>query len=205
MLGRDRALRVEARHREALAAAAGALTERSHFALYIADVLSLADDLSLVVLHLAERRGYRLTADLVRNNFHLFTLLQAELIAPGRLAGDAVDPRLAAVARGGHFDDALSDHARWGFYGWSALQPDGTTEGIQGFLWGEATPLSIPELDGARVVLLGPPVLGSRSWDANLIASLHDAFHPHATVVEELAPARVEAWFSRILAARRPG
>jgi hypothetical protein len=202
MLARDRALRVAARGIAALAGPAQALAERSQYASYIDDVLGMADDLSLVVLHLGERRGFRVLADAVRNNFHLFSLLHAELIGPGRLAGEPADPRVAAVAHGRYPDEELSDHERWGVHDATGIQADGTTGGVAGLLWGEASPYTIPVVDGVRVILLGRPLFGARSWDVNLIASPHDALCPHATVVEELPREAVEAWMARLVAAR---
>ena len=65
--------------------------------------------------------------------------------------------------------------------------------------------MTIPELDGARVVLLSPPVFASRGWDVNLIASVHGALRPHVTLGEELTREGVAQWLQRIGETRASG
>jgi len=64
-------------------------------------------------------------------------------------------------------------------------------------LWGEASPDTIPMLDGERVVLVGKPLFGSRSWDANFFASYHDSLRSGIRVEARLDQAAYDHWVER--------
>ena len=137
---------------------------------------------------------------------HLFSLLQAELIDGGHLAGEATDPEVVAVAKGESAPTlALADHARFHFATWSGLTADGTLAGIDLGSWigVEALPADIPAFDGTPVVLVGPMVLGSRAWDSNFFANVHDALRSRAEIAAVLPPEEVTAWLDRISRARQ--
>ncbi|MFT4540574.1 MAG: hypothetical protein ACI841_000949 [Planctomycetota bacterium] len=173
---------------------------------YLRGLLGCVDDLELTVIHVHQMRGYRVTAQAVRNNFHLFSLLQAELIGnplDGRLEGPTLDPAMIAYMRGEtHQRPSDSDWAVWHFGTYRSWTKGGFLADIQlTNIWGEMSPADIPMLDGQRFVLLGPSPLRSKSWDANFIASLHDAHEPRLSS-HQLTKREVQECLDRIVAAQ---
>ncbi len=153
---------------------------------YIEELLDCVDDLELTVLHPQQGRGYKVVAQAVRRNFHLFSLLQAELIGEKRdgwLEGPPTDPAMRAYARGEtHVRPSDTDFAAWHFGSWRSWTRAGFVAEIGStLLLGEMSPRDVPELDGHRYVILGQ-LDSSRSWDANFLASLHDAHEPRLWV-----------------------
>ncbi|VTR95340.1 Uncharacterized protein OS=Ktedonobacter racemifer DSM 44963 GN=Krac_2879 PE=4 SV=1 [Gemmata massiliana] len=178
-----------------------ALREHYGEADFVAQVLNLADGLDLLVLAPQERKGFRLALEAVSTNAHLFTLIQGALIGGGHLAGDPIDPEVMAVATGeSPHPRLLSDHARFHFDIWSGSvdNPIGTLLSLPV----EESPLSIPSLDGQRIVVIGPSILGGRGWDSNFFANIHDALKSRAEVVEVLPEAEVTRWLERIASAK---
>jgi hypothetical protein len=127
----------------------------------------------------------------ITNCFHLFTLLQ------GALAGvmpDAqeVNADLLDMARGkshgkGH------DHAWW-HYG----QASSATPHLGSSVWGEAGPDSIGSVDGQQVLLLWPPILQSRGWDASFFTPILEQSPPSLEVIKVLSAADADAWWQRL-------
>ena len=182
------------------------LREGSAEADFVAQVLGYTDGLELLVLAPNEVKGFRVVLEAVATCAHLFTLLQAALIDGGHLDGEPTDPEVIAVATGVTAPtQALPDHARFHFQTWDGLNPDGTLAGMNLASWigVEVSPADIPPFDGVPVVLVGPTVLGSRSWDSNFFANIHDALKSCAEIVEVLPPADVEKWIERIREARK--
>lgn len=60
-----------------------------------------------------------------------------------------------------------------------------------------------PLPDGRRVLLLGTPQLGGRSWDSDFFANFHDALRSRVTLLEVLTPETLRAELAVILDARR--
>ncbi|HEY5921723.1 MAG TPA: hypothetical protein VIV11_08630 [Kofleriaceae bacterium] len=164
-------------------------------------VLGLVDDLELLVLAPAHAKGYRARLEAIKTNAHLFTLLQGAVL--GDLPGEPVDPKVIAVATGEQrHSELLTDHQRFRFDDWSALVgPNQLASDLRGFLPVDASPSDIrPLRDGRRVVLLGEPQLGGRSWDSNFFANVHDALRSSVVIVERLTPAAVRDELANILA-----
>jgi hypothetical protein len=182
------------------------LRERNREANFVATTLSFTDGMELTVLHPGEGKGFRVELEAVNANFHLFTLLQGELIGNGHLPGEPIDPKVLGIATGEiPHEELTNDQARFHFYNWAGLLPDGTLAGqdTQTWIWGETHPDDIPEFEGTRVVLLGPPVLGMRAWDSNFFANIHDALRSSVRVKEVLTAEEVAQWFERIRQAPR--
>jgi hypothetical protein len=177
-----------------------ALRERNREADFVARTLGFTDGTGLVVLHPGEGKGFRVELEAVHTNFHLFTLLQGELIGGGHLAGEPIDPEVVAAATGEAAPAGpLHDHARFHYYTWAGLRPtDGTARAdMASWVWGEGVPADIPELGGERVVVLTAPVLGGRSWDAGFFANVHDALRSAARVVGVLTADEVAGYRER--------
>ena len=173
---------------------------------FVGQVLGYTDGVELLVLVPAEKKGFRVALEAVATNAHLFTLLQAALIGGGHLEGDPVDDDVVSVATGAvPATGVLMDHARFHYNHWTALTAAGTLEPMAFGTWpgvGES-PADIPIFDGVPVLLVGPPVFGSRGWDSNFFANIHDALRSRAEVVEALPRERVQEWLDRIRAARK--
>jgi len=197
-LARSVGLRRAARRLDGLADRLAAIEDRVHEAWYVRTALSLLDDLELLVLAPAARRGYRLRVEAVKSNFHLFTLVQGALIGDpddGWLAAEPCDADVLAIARGEARDTGRADHARFHFYQASALTADGVIgAGLAGSIWGEGTPRELATRhDGAAVMLVGPTVLGTRGWSSGFFAAIHGALRSRAEVIATLTPAEVDA------------
>lgn len=154
---------------------------------------------TLVVLHPASRTGLRLAFANVSNCFHLFSLLQTAVGTriPG---GRTPDDTIARVARG-KSSETVSDVAWW-HYG----SPSSPTADLSASIWGEGLVREIPRVDGEQVLLLWPPILQSRGWDAGFLGPHLEALPADASVERMLTPAECEAWLSKIgIAPRRRG
>lgn len=207
-LCRDKGLRRTARRMPALRAELASAEDRVQEAWFIGVVLDLIDDLELLVLAPDQGRGFRVRLEAVKNNFHLFTLLQGSLIgdpAEGWLSAEPIDPEVVAVATGeAPPREDLDDRQRFHFHDWSALSGEGELRrDLHSTLWGEGTPLDIPLHQGRPVVLLGAAIFGGRSWDSNIFASVHDALRSRAQVIAKLTHAEVAAELTSIAARSR--
>ncbi|MDY3553241.1 hypothetical protein R5W24_002335 [Gemmata sp. JC717] len=202
VLCRGAAFRQAARANPDIVTGVESLRKEHREADFVAQVLGFVDGVELLVLVPDEGKGFRVALEAVNTNGHLFTLLQAALLGGGHLTGEALDDAVVAVATGERpHEELLTDHARFNFAPWYADPADGVSSLVA--LPVEGSPSDIPQLDGQRVVLLGPPAFASRSWDSNFFANIHDALRSRVTVVEVLPPERVAAWLDRIRQAAR--
>jgi hypothetical protein len=86
-----------------------------------------------------------------------------------------------------------SDSAWWHYQDGFASKPD-----FMNSLWAEWSLSDVPELDGVKVLVLWPPILGGRHWDSSFFGPALDAAPPRVTLVRELDSAEAEAWFVRV-------
>ncbi|WP_254508002.1 hypothetical protein [Anatilimnocola floriformis] len=108
----------------------------------------------------------------VADNFQLHTLLMESFPSSGIAAGSRVPRSIAEVARGaGPQQTEETVTGFWNLYNWHAVQANGQLPPADDFthssvwLWNEAYPVDIPQFEGQRVVLLGPPSI-ERTWNA---------------------------------------
>ncbi|MCM2373039.1 hypothetical protein [Aporhodopirellula aestuarii] len=144
---------------------------------------------SLVVIHIERRRGFRVTYENISNCFHLFTLLQDALSGAKMARGKRVSPQLLAVANGQTMEDC-HDNAWWHYGVGTHPAAD-----LAGSVWGEASPNSIPSVDGQQVLLLWPPILSSRGWGAGFFGPFLMASPPSVSIVEDLSQDEVQQWW----------
>jgi hypothetical protein len=173
---------------------------------FVSQVLNLTDGIDILVLAPETRQGFRFVLEAINNNFHLFTMVQASLILNGHMPGEPPDPELYGIATGeAPQQSARIDHAQWHFYSWEGLQPDGTfaTTDFRTWISGNAKPTEIPTLEGTRVAVIGPTLLGRRSWNSNEFACIHDALRSRADIAEVLSNDQVTMWLDKILHTKR--
>lgn len=143
---------------------------------------------TLLVLHQPSGIGYRLRYENVANRFHLFSLIQTAVgqRIPG---GRSPDPDIAAAARGLSAlrvgDDA------WWHYG----DPRSKTANLVGSIRGEGLVRLIPFVNGEQVIILWPPLLQSRSWDAGFFGPHLEALPSELVVHEQLSADESRTWF----------
>jgi hypothetical protein len=158
--------------------------------LWVRELLSKRSG-TLIVIHVAGRKGVRVGYENISKCFHLFTLLQAALA--GRMPGARRVPAgTVAIARGER-DGEASDSAWW-HYGPGTVPEANVVASI----WGEAGPESIPAVDGEQVMLLWPPQLAGRSWDANFFLPRIEAAPARVHVIEDLSPEELGLWWAKL-------
>lgn len=163
---------------------------------YLSEILSLDDELKVLVLNLEEHQGYWVKLTAIRNNFHFFTLLQCAL-------GISGSPKQVCSAARGEIETlpGMTDHCVYTYLFWSGLLPDGKINpGI--LAWGEMTPSQTPRFQGVPILLLasGGP---ARSWDGDFFASLHEALRSNVDIERTLDRAEFDDWIKRIRTAPR--
>jgi hypothetical protein len=142
---------------------------------------------TLIALHPPSGSGLKLRYENVATCFHLFSLLQTA-VGTRMPGGRQPDPAIAARARG-QTDDDVYDEAWW-HYG----DPTWKTADLHHSIWGEGLVREIPVINGSPVMLLWPPIMESRSWDAGFFGPHLQALPANVAVEEELSPESCQAW-----------
>ncbi|QEL15775.1 hypothetical protein [Limnoglobus roseus] len=222
-------LRQQARGRDELIQAAVAGRQFNPYAHYLSEVLLASDDDDVLVIDLDRNLGFLARLHAVRNNAHLFTLLQDALLAHPTAEGwegEKPSAVLASIAKGERMIDAVTpaewqasgrmndkgevfDRAIWQFYQWPALQPDNTVETWEKaqpynpwWVWSEMYPRDLVELDGMKIVLLAKPEM-PRNWALGFFAPVHPALRSGVTIRSVLSAESVAGWLDRIRAMPR--
>jgi hypothetical protein len=180
MLVRNVAARKKARERIDLIQRAESARSDNPYAYYLAELLGMVDGERLLVLDTERKLGFHVHLTAIRNNFHLFTLLQDALLAHSSArawSGPRGNALAVAVAKSERMLYDISPN-EWG--------PAGEVDSA---LWtysirGEGKPTEIPLLDGERIVLLGP-LETPRSWNCGFFVPLHSDLRS-AVVVESV-------------------
>ncbi len=146
---------------------------------------------TLVALQPRTEKGGVFAYANVSNCFHLFSLLQAAV--GRRIAGGRTPSAGVVAAARGETDQKVSDQAWW-HYG----DPRSPTPELSAAIWGEALVRSIPLVDDARVILLWPPVLASRSWDSGFFGPRIDAMPANVTLERMLTRQEARTWLQRV-------
>ena len=136
---------------------------------YLQQVMYSADEMKMIVLHPESQTGLYIQADMIQNNFHLFTLLQGQYLqqfghhpAFASLSQNETAIRIAKGEDHPQDDELTHDYAHFGFYDFAALHTDGKLSASippGNWLFGEGTLHHIPKMNGIPIVLLGPNML----------------------------------------------
>lgn len=145
----------------------------------------------LIALIADTKRGFRLRYDNIACAFHLFTLLQDALSA--ERPKEAELERMAVAVAKGQAQTACTDRAWWHFG-----QPTSAEADLAASVWGEGSPDEVARVDGEQVIVLWPPVLGSRTWDAGFLTPFLQAAPPKVEVIAQLSAAETEQWWQKI-------
>jgi hypothetical protein len=146
---------------------------------------------TLIVLHGELPVGAIVEYRNISNCFQLFTLLQTVLeeTMPG---ARKVRSDVLAVVRGESLAEC-SDEAWW-HYG----QPVQGRPELSTSVFGEQNPQGIGSIDGQQVMLLWPPILGSRTWDASFLTPALATAPSEVELLEMLSPEDIATWRERI-------
>ena len=146
----------------------------------------------LTVLHAESPVGVRVSYENLSNCFHLFSLLQCALsdIMPG--AQEPSDEILALALGEKEYEEA-GDVAWWHFGHGNVPQAD-----FSGTVFGEASPSTIAQIEGEQVILLWPPILQSRGWDAGFFQPILSSAMPRVTIEEELSEQQIAQWRAKL-------
>jgi hypothetical protein len=202
-LAKSPALRAAARSRPQLLKLAPNLDVAINEFAHLGTLLRVLDDEPLVVLHPAERKGYRIRITGVGDVLQLDTLLAARLVgdpADGWLPGERPGPDVIAAVTDGPVRPDLTVTGVFDLWRWTGLRADGTLpDGPSDHrLEWNAIPADLPLLDGERVVLLSakdPPA----DWQGT--RRYRDL--PGDLVLERVLSAdEVRAWLGRLAGAR---
>lgn len=180
-------------HRHRLVDAAAATLDHIDAAQWMYGLLQVLDDESVIVLHRATGRGYRMTISGIGDNFQLHTLLAATLIGDpdrGLIPGTPPEPAWVTAATDGE------PAPPGGIAGQFNL-----VDAFGSWIWNEGRPADIPTLQGKRVIVIDPPPY-PRTWNAGRVYPL---MRPTVTLNEILDPVRAAEWMARVVPAGQPG
>jgi hypothetical protein len=166
---------------------------------WIATMLQVLHEAPFVAVEWDTRLGIAGRMSGISENFQLHTLLMDEFPQRGFRRKRRVSPEIAANARG-EGEQALGADVlgAWNLYTYEAVLngqlPDSSDQSMWAtWIWNEGTPADIPELDGHRVIVLGPPPY-SRGWQAQrTFARLPASLDAH-----RLSRTEVDAWFAKL-------
>ena len=147
---------------------------------------------TLIVLEIAHQNGVEVRYEHLSTCFHLFTMLQLLLTAEGKPFAQTI-PAEPLPDQISHSIYPAEDSGRW-HYG----RGDTPTQDIAGTIWGEATPASIPIVEGRQVILLWPQILGGRHWNSGMFGPPLFAMPSKLEIISELSPENVQDWITRL-------
>lgn len=165
----------------------------------LADLLAVADDVTVLAIVPAKSAGFRLRVRGIADVAQLHVLLADAITgnpAKGFLPGRRPDPSVLTAYREGDPLEPPIAQSRFQFYRSSALRPDGTLphgfSGVQNWIWGHEWVNELPQVLGERIVLLGEPAFAAE-WEA---IRRVPRITGELTVSEVLSSDEVQAWIA---------
>lgn len=184
---------------------------------YVTRVHEACSVLSLTVLAPSKGIGFTAEVNDLWNNFHLMTLLEAELFRAGLdqkygLVNYEFDEESYQIATGLAYPQKMSSvYCHQQYYTYLAMQKDGAYQTLltgedgrqqvdaNALIWGEMPPDWIPRFDGQSVILMDTVgMFANRSWDVNFISKCHGSLNPYFRITGELSPKEAAALLEKI-------
>jgi hypothetical protein len=169
-------------------------------------LLNLLEKEPLVVIDLANKRGFVAKFGGIPDNTHFITLLMDTFVHQLVFGKALVSYDVAQCAKGiGPCEVSDEVHGAWNVYTFHAVnemrrlpEPKDLTANKH-WIWNDQTPAQIPVLHGHRIVLIGPPSY-PRQWTfhrkfKHVAASIHVDF--------ELNKLDLQMWLERIMQANQ--
>lgn len=180
--------------------------ETSYFASigYVNLMHNTCSDTKLLVLFPEEKKGFFATANDLNNCFHLLFLLEEQIYqklgAKYGMEEFSASDSLVRLAHGEYPENC------WGnSYSTYFMECDYSTarhnqleqDDMMSLIWGEMSPMDIPEVDDRAVIVLWRSGI-NRSFDAQFLAVPHPALRPYVEIERELTDVEYEAWIKKI-------
>ncbi len=180
---------------------------------YLQQIVKMIDG-RVTVLFPQYHTGVIVEVEAVANNFHLFTLLQSEIVKHARPLGlqktySPTDETLLHVATGqidayNHSGQLPNgDAALFYWFQYTAYLEDPTFQGvpIAHFAWGEGSPRENAQLNNRMILLAKEETeMMQRSWSLSFVSSIHSAHKAAVRIDKFLQPTEVEKLLQEILA-----
>lgn len=207
MTSRSKDLRVKFKQETGFLANLEKLTGMTAGAEYLLMMWRVLDDEDIVVLHPAEKRGYKIRISGIADNFQLHVLLADAVIGDvqdGWIKGNKPAPEIAAAMRDTQPLQNLYIEGALNLVNYTGLQSDKTlgdsVSNTHHWIWNEGVPADIVPLNNQRIILLqDPPYV--RSWNAQ---RLFDGMIGELTVEAKFDTKQVDEWLERIVKANTP-
>lgn len=177
---------------------------------YVTWVYYACPCMPLVVLNPVMKKGFLAEINDLTYNFHLFTLLEAELYQKELAQNYGLrqykfNREIYEIAIGKKFPKkAYTIYAHQMYYTYDVLVADTDLnmlgqKGLSSLVWGEMSPEEIPKINGKAVIVMDyKEMFASRSWDEHFISSCHSSLNPYFKVVRELTVNEVNHWIEEI-------
>lgn len=180
---------------------------------FVEEVYCSCFDLEILVLAPEVEKGFFMKVDDVRNCFHLFTLLEAELCKKDwteryHIKNYTWNEEIYQIATGKAWPQKeYNVCAHQQYYTFEAIQKDGTIciiknnqVDVNTVVWGEMSPESILKLENKIVIIMkNEGMFGNRSWDIGFIRSAHSALNPKLEIIEELSEEEYKKWMEKVM------
>ena len=173
---------------------------------WIRTLLSVFDDEPIVVIEPSTKQGILARMSGVVDNFQLHMILMDVFPHAGFIKRRRISKDIANLAKGiGPQSLEQTVTGAWNLYDYRAIQtnlqlPDeGQLDGMEYWIWNEGCPADIPELNGRRAILLGPPTY-QRQWGA---VRMFERLPAEINIERALNRNEVKEWLEQMKSAER--
>lgn len=158
----------------------------------ISKLYSLTDNTSFTILHPKKLIGFNITATGVQNNYHLFTLIQHELLQKANNAlklNASMDDNAVSIAKGERkfdIDRKITVDGCFDFYSYKAYKGELTNPkfDLKYALAGESLSDLIPESQNKKIIIIDSPPKNPSDWDTHAFKPLNIYTTASANLIE---------------------
>ncbi len=158
----------------------------------ISKLYNLTDNTDFIVLHPKKLIGFKFKATGIQNNYHLFTLIQDELL---KKANDAlkltavIDPNAVSIAKGERkfdIDRKIIVDRFFDFYSYKSYKGELTNPKFDSkhTLAGKSLSDLIPDSKDKKIIIIDSPPKNTLSWDTQIFKPLNIYTTANATLTE---------------------